>query len=103
MSAAPTVADTGTPLSVIIQAERDSARTFGLAAGLLIGGASQAEGALRTLASGIGLIEQAARDGTDPATVAAYAARLEREAAALLGRLVAVRVNATTADSREAA
>jgi hypothetical protein len=103
MSAVRTVADTGAPLSVIIQAERDAGRTFGIAAGLLIGGASQAQSALSSLASGIGLIEQAARDGTDPATVAAYAARLEREAAALLGRLVAVRVEATATEHRDAA
>ena len=103
MSAVRTVADTGTPLSVLLQAERDTGRTFGMSAGLLIGGASQAQSALSSLASGIGLIEQAARDGTDPATVGAYAARLEREAAALLGRLVAVRVDATATDSREAA
>ncbi|GJE79655.1 hypothetical protein CJNNKLLH_0981 [Methylorubrum thiocyanatum] len=64
-----TVADTGAPLSVIIQAERDAARTFGLAAGLLIGGASQAEGALRSLDDGIGLIEQAAREGASAASV----------------------------------
>ncbi|MBK3406256.1 hypothetical protein H0176_23705 [Methylorubrum populi] len=103
MSAVPTVADTGTPLSVIIQAERDAARTFGLAAGLLIGGASQAEGALRTLDTGIGLIEQAAREGASPASVTAYATRLEREAAHLLARLVAARVNAATPEHRDAA
>ncbi|MDV2986157.1 UNVERIFIED_CONTAM: hypothetical protein Q9R58_17720 [Methylobacteriaceae bacterium AG10] len=91
------------PLSILLQAERDAGRTFGIAAGLLIGGASQAQSALSSLASGIGLIEQAARDGTDPATVAAYAARLEREAAALLGRLVAVRVEATATEHRDAA
>ena len=103
MSAVPTVADTGAPLSVIIQAERDAARTFGLAAGLLIGGASQAEGALRSLDAGIGLIEQAAREGASAASVTAYATRLEREAATLLARLVAARVNAATPSTREAA
>ena len=103
MSAVPTVADTGAPLSVIIQAERAAARTFGLAAGLLIGGASQAEGALRSLDAGIGLIEQAAREGASAASVTAYATRLEREAATLLARLVAARVNAATPSTREAA
>lgn len=92
------------PLSVLIQNERDVARAFGISAGLLIGGASQAQGALSSLASGIDLIEQAARDGTDPAAVIAQAARLEREAAQLLARLVAVRVNATpTTEAKEAA
>lgn len=103
MSAARTVADTGTPLSVIIQNERDAARAFGHSHGLLIGGASQSEGALRSLGSGVDLIAQAARDGADPATVAAHAARLEREAAHLLARLVAIRVNAATSEHRDAA
>ncbi|MCP1550664.1 MULTISPECIES: hypothetical protein [Methylorubrum] len=90
------------PLSVLIQNERDAARTFGLAAGLLIGGASQADAGIRALGSGIDLIAQASRDGGDPAAVAAQVARLEREAAYLLDRLVAMRAPAT-ASTREAA
>lgn len=103
MRAAPTVADTGEPLSVIIQAERDAARTFGHSHGLLIGGASMAQGALGQFGSALMLIEQALGEGADPATVAAYATRLEREAAALLGRLVAARINATPTEAKEAA
>ncbi|MGW9822255.1 hypothetical protein ACUXK4_004850 [Methylorubrum extorquens] len=93
----------GEPLSVLIQAERDAARTFGIAAGLLIGGASQAEAGLRSLGSGIDLIAQASRDGADPAAVSAQVARLEREAAYLLARLAALRTNATPANTLEAA
>ncbi|MGA4550616.1 hypothetical protein [Methylorubrum aminovorans] len=100
---APTVAETGAPLSVIVQAERDAARAFGHSHGLLIGGASMAQGALSQLGSALNLIEQAASAGADPAIVASYATRLEREAAALLGRLVAARIEATATDSREAA
>ncbi|GEL44274.1 hypothetical protein MEX01_48650 [Methylorubrum extorquens] len=91
------------PLSVLIQAERDAARTFGLAAGLLIGGASQADGGLRSLGSGIDLIAQAARDGADAAAVSANAARLEREVAYLLARLAALRADAIPANTLEAA
>lgn len=91
------------PLAILLQAERDAGRAFGHSHGLLIGGASQAEGALRSLGSGVDLIEQAAREGASPATVATYATRLEREAANLLARLVAVRVNAIPAESLEAA
>lgn len=93
----------GEPLSVLIQAERDAARTFGVAAGLLIGGASQAEGGLRSLGSGIDLIAQASRDGADAAAVSAQVARLEREAAYLLARLAALRTNAIPANTLEAA
>ena len=98
-----TAADSGEPLSVLIQAERDAARTFGIAAGLLIGGASQAQGALSSLGSGIDLIAQASRDGADPAAVSAQVARLEREAAYLLARLAALRAPLSPTEAKEAA
>lgn len=100
---APTVAETGEPLCVVVQAAHDAGRSVGIAAGILIGAASQAENALSSLRSSIGLLEQAAREGASPATVAAYAARLEREHAALLGQLVKLRVDAATSSTREAA
>jgi len=100
-SAARTVAETGEPLCIVEQAAHDTGRAVGIAAGLLIGGATASQGALSQLGSGLNLIEQAARSGADPATVAAYATRFQHETAALLARLVAIRVNAT--DSREAA
>ena len=101
--AAPTVAETGEPLCIVVQAAHDTGRTVGLAAGLLIGGASQAESSLRSLGSGIDLIAQASRDGADSAAVSAQVARLEREAAYLLARLAALRTNATPANTLEAA
>lgn len=91
------------PACIALADERAEAIERARAHGLMIGGHAASDHGLSTLAAGIGLLEQAARQGCTPADIAANAAALERQAAALLGRLVRLRVDASATPDQRAA
>jgi hypothetical protein len=90
-----TVADTGAPACIALADERLAATERARGHGLMIGGYTTGDHALSTLAAGIRLLEQAAETGGPREDIAARATALERQAAALLARLVKLRVENT--------
>ncbi|MFY9293297.1 MAG: hypothetical protein WAP03_21750 [Methylorubrum rhodinum] len=86
---------TSEPACIAQADERFAAAMRDQAAGLLIGGRRIVEHGLSGVEAGLFLMERAADQGGSVADIAASATALERQAAALVARLVKLRVEST--------